>query len=107
MCQRSWNQSSNFFHRVVGIWNDLYEEVVEGGTITTSKRQFDRYMVSRDMGQMLLVYGISLDGHLGQHGQTGKTGLFLQCMIMTLHHLHMAIYLFLHFRWPSYTDTYM
>ena len=35
----------NFFtQRVVRVWDELPEEVVEAGTITTFKRHLDRYM---------------------------------------------------------------
>jgi len=37
--------SGNFFtHRVVRVWNELPEEVVEAGTITTFQRHLDWYM---------------------------------------------------------------
>lgn len=38
-------RSSNLFtQRMVHMWNELLEEVVEAGTLTTFKRHLDRYL---------------------------------------------------------------
>ena len=77
--------SGNFFtQRVVRIWNELPEKVVEAGPKASFKKHLDKYID----GKGLEGYGPNvgnldqLGGHHGQHGSVGPKGLFPCCIAL-------------------------
>jgi len=75
-------QRGNFFtQRMVSVWNELPEAVVEAATILSVKKHLDSYM-----GKMGIEgygpsagIGTSLVVKTGRHGQVGPKGLFPCC----------------------------
>ena len=76
-------QRGNFFtQRLVNVWNELPEIVVDAGTILSFKKHLNSYMGKigiEGCGQMQVI-GTSLMVKTGQHGQVGPMGLFTCCI---------------------------
>ena len=72
---------------MVGILNELSEEVVGTGTNRTFKRLLDWYMDKKGLEGYEPNTGRweELDGHLDQHGKIGLKGLLQFCMTLSLH----------------------
>ena len=75
----------NFFtQKMVHIWNELPEKVVEAGSIATFIKHFDKYMD----GKGLEGYGPNagnwdqLGGHHDWYGLVGPKGLFSCCIAL-------------------------
>ena len=58
------------------MWDELLEEVVEAGTLTTFKRHLDRYMDRKGLEGYgpNQANGVSLDGLFGRHGPVWAEG---------------------------------